>query len=205
MKKLICILLSVLLAFLLVSCAKTAAENEDTSDEFAITTASMEGDNSMTQEKPSTTDLPSVTNDAQRNEIVAHAWDTRAENILQATAITRVEYVIESIWEEPQIYSSEDSDLIARMKTWLSELRYTVIPYEGYFGSFRTTLTFYEGDTSLQLFKAHPTQNILVIEECATGRYNASWRMVRIDEKATGELISLLREMGVRQWDPVED
>jgi len=204
MKKLVCILLSVLIAFSIAACTEAAVDENTASSEITTTTASAEGEINMTQDNVPTSVPSPIRNDAQ-NEIVARAWDKRAENILQATAITRLEHVIQPYGGEPQVYSSEANVLITRMKTWLSELHYTIIPFELYVGSFRTTLTFYEGDIPLQLFNAYPTPNILVIEEGTPGRYNDSWKMVRIDDEAQEELMEILREMGVRQWEVVEE
>ena len=149
--------------------------------------------------------IPSIIVDETSEGIVAQAWEARAENILQAD-IMRIAYTIEYHWGESRVYYSEDNVLIMRLKTWLSELRYDIIPFELFLGSASATLTFYEGDNAFPLFVGHPAANILLVEEGRIGDEDfASWKMVRIDDEAQEELLSILREMGVRRWEPIEE
>jgi len=97
------------------------------------------------------------------------------------------------------------NSLTERWKALLSQFQLSVIPFDLLLGGHSATLTFYEGDTPLQLLSDHTSLDLISIPEAWVGEQE-TWKMLRIDnfDEVGEEFMALSREMGVAIWDPVE-
>ncbi|MDD2362191.1 MAG: hypothetical protein PHH84_04445 [Oscillospiraceae bacterium] len=190
MKKMILIYLAFSLLF-----TATACKNGGNNMSSGNTTTTTNTQNNSNTAKPSDSDkktvsLPSWNKDEY--EPVAQEWKTRAEKILQADKIDKVEYACYDTGAY-QVFSSTDSALIEQWKVIIPKFRWTVVPYEAYIGSPPGVLTFYKGKEPIKLLVGNTILSHIQLE---AGHPDAMLRIDNLDEVG-GEYTSLLMKMGV--------
>ena len=151
-------------------------------------TACDNGENNMSSENA--VRLPAYDKEAYKP--VAQEWKTRADSILQAKKIDKIEYACYNTGEY-QVFSSQDSTLVSRWKTLIQKFKWTVVPFELYEGSPPGVLTFYEGDNPVRLLVGYTVLGRIQLE---TGQPDAMLQIENSSEVGE-EYIGLLMAMGV--------